>query len=127
MYNHISDFNKLVAELINLKESFKDEDKAILLVSSLLIEYNHIVAALLHEKDKITFHKVCAASYNNEIQKSNKKEHESTLIGEAYTVIGCAQSRKPEKRCKPRLNVRTTKDKCAFCHEKEHLPTVEKE
>lgn len=67
MYNHITNFNKLVAELMNLEESIKDEDKTIMLVSSLLIEYDHLITTILHGNNKITFDEICVASYNNEI------------------------------------------------------------
>lgn len=71
MYNHITYFNKLAAKLINLEESIKDKDKAILLMSSLPIEYNHRFTMIHYRKDKTTFDKACVALYNNELQKKD--------------------------------------------------------
>lgn len=120
MYNHISNFNKLVAKLLNLEQSIKDNDKTILLVTSLPSEYDHLITMILHGKGKITFDEVCAALYNNEIQKKDQKEHGSTSIGESYTARGHAQSRKPERCSRSCLKGRPAKDACAFCHEKKH-------
>ena len=59
--SHIDEFNKLVANLLNLNETFKDELKAILLIGSLPDELDHLCITLIHGKEKLSFEEVCSA------------------------------------------------------------------
>lgn len=58
--------------------------------------------------------------HNNEIQKKDQKEHESTSTVETYTARGHAQNQNPMKRRKSCSKGKLAKDECAFCHEKGH-------
>ena len=69
--DHIILFNKLVADLLNLEKIVKDENKALLLLASLPNEYDHLVTTLFHDKDNVTFNKVCNALNNIEIRKKD--------------------------------------------------------
>ena len=94
--DHIALFNKL-ADLLNLEENVKDEDKALLLLASLSDEYDHLVTTLIHGKDKVIFNEVYNALYNTEIKKKGQKEH-GYATTKAYIVKDRLQSRKPNKK-----------------------------
>ena len=74
---------------------------------------------MLTGKETITFKEVTTALYSNEIIKKDKLEHKSSA-GEAHTVQGCNQSRKPVRRGRSQSKGKLAKDECAFCHEKGH-------
>ena len=44
--SHIDEFNKLIVDLLNLDETFKDECKAMLLIGSLIDELDHLCIPL---------------------------------------------------------------------------------
>lgn len=69
MNNHITLFNKLIVDLLDLDESINNEDKYLLLLSSFPNEYDHHTITLLHGKDEVSFDKVCFVLYNNELEK----------------------------------------------------------
>ena len=117
MNDHVSSFNEILADLLNLDEKFEDEDKALLFLNSLPGEYDHLTNNLLHGKDIVTFDAVCSALYNSEIRKKDRKDNRDTVV-EALTTRGRSKGRKPRKRSKSKG--RPTKDECAFCREKGH-------
>ena len=53
--SHIDEFNKLIDDLLNLDETFKDERKVMLLISSLPDELDYLCITLIHEKEKLSF------------------------------------------------------------------------
>ena len=53
MHDHISRFEKLLADLKNLDEDIKDEVKAMILLHSLREEYSHFVTTLIYGKSVI--------------------------------------------------------------------------
>ena len=53
--SHIDEFNKLIADLLNLDEIFKDELKTMLLIGFLPDELDHLCITLIHRKDKLFF------------------------------------------------------------------------
>ena len=53
--SYIDEFNKLIANLLNLDETFKDERKTMLLIGSLLDELDHFCITLIHGKEKMSF------------------------------------------------------------------------
>ncbi|KAE8727553.1 putative serine/threonine-protein kinase WNK6 [Hibiscus syriacus] len=71
MNEHITAFNELVADLLGMDETFKDEDLALMSLSSLPDEFEHLETMLLHGKDNVTLKDVTAALYS---RKKTKKE-----------------------------------------------------
>lgn len=69
--SHIDDFNKLIVDLLNLDETFKDERKAMLLIGSLIDDLNHLCINLVHGKNKLL---------NYEIQKKDQREHQDESV-----------------------------------------------
>ncbi|KAG8479391.1 hypothetical protein CXB51_029115 [Gossypium anomalum] len=54
MNDHITKFNQLVTNLLNMDETFKDEDLALMLLGSLPEEFEFIETTLLHGKSDIS-------------------------------------------------------------------------
>ena len=50
MNEHITAFNQLVTDLLNLDETFKDENLALMLLSSLPDEFEYLETTLLLRK-----------------------------------------------------------------------------
>ena len=119
MNDHITRFDSLVTDLLNLDEKVSDVDKTLILLASFPDEYEHLIVSMLTGKETITFKEVTTALYSNDIRKKDKLEHRSSA-GEAHIVRGRNQSRKPGRRGRSQSKGKLAKDECAFCHEKRH-------
>ena len=73
MHDHVSKFEKLLADLKNLDEDIKDEVKVMILLHSIPNEYNHFVTTLIYRKSVIVFKDVCTVLTNLEIRNNNKR------------------------------------------------------
>ena len=71
MNDHITRFDSLVTDLLNLDEKVSDVDKALILLASLPDEYEHLIVSMLTGKETITFKEVTTALYSNEIRKKD--------------------------------------------------------
>ncbi|KAI3459595.1 hypothetical protein Pfo_016258, partial [Paulownia fortunei] len=119
MNDHITVFNQLVADLFNLDVTFSDEDLALMLLSSLPDEFEHLETTLLHGKDDVSLAVVCAVLYSYELRKKNKKENRHIAVeDEALVARGRSQSQKKGRSWRSRSKSRPAKDECVFCHEK---------
>ena len=95
--SHIDEFNKLIVDLLNLNETFKDERKAMLLIGYFLDELDHLCITLIHGKEKLSFKEVCSALLNYEIWKKDRRKHLDESV-EALTVRGRNQNKKWKKK-----------------------------
>ena len=89
MHDHVSRFEKLLADLKNLDEDIKDEVKAIIRLHSLPEEYNHFMITLIYEKSVIVFKDVCIALTNLEIRnndKNSKRASFETLVNRDWAM-----------------------------------------
>ncbi|GJT06725.1 hypothetical protein Tco_0841187 [Tanacetum coccineum] len=66
---HIDEFNKIVLDLANIEVKFKDEDLALLLLTSLLASYEHFVDTLVYGREALTLEDVMATLNSKEIKK----------------------------------------------------------
>ena len=119
MNDHITSFNQLVANLLNLDETFKDEDLALMLLSSLPDEFEYLKTTLLHGKYKVSLDKVYAALCSYELRKKDKKESRN-ISAKTMVARYRSQNRKPRKRGKSHLKTRLEKDECVFCYEERY-------
>nr|CDN96898.1 putative Ty-1 copia retrotransposon [Phaseolus vulgaris] len=106
-----------------LKKSvkFEDEDLALMLLSSLPDEFEHLETTLLHGKENVSLDAVCSALYSHELRKQDKMRTKSTTSEEALVIRGRQQSQTKERRGMSKSKGRVVaKDECAFCHEKGH-------
>ncbi|PWA85384.1 Retrovirus-related Pol polyprotein from transposon TNT 1-94 [Artemisia annua] len=72
MNDHITGFNQLVTDLMNMDEVFKDQDLALILLGSLPEEYELLETTLLNGKDDVSLSEVCAALYSKELRRKDK-------------------------------------------------------
>ena len=107
MFEHLNDYNKILTDLQNLEVDISSEDKALLLLNSLLDTYDHLITTLLYGKDEIRFNDASNALTNNEYRKKDKQVERYTMT-EALIVKGMSNDKKLEK------------DKCAYFHKKGH-------
>ena len=63
MNAHITMFNQLVANLLNLDVKFEQDELALVLLSSLPGEFEHLETILLHGKENVSLDAVCSALY----------------------------------------------------------------
>ena len=73
MTEHLDDFNKIIADLINIDVKVDDEDKALLLLNSLPDSYDHFTHTLINGKTEVKYDVVSAALMNNEYRKKDKQ------------------------------------------------------
>ncbi|KAE8690124.1 hypothetical protein F3Y22_tig00110926pilonHSYRG00104 [Hibiscus syriacus] len=91
MNDHITSFNQLVTDLMNMDVTFEDEDLALMLMGSLPDDY--------------------------ELRKKEKQENTS-VEAEALVVRGRQKSQNKGRRGRSKLKSRLSKDECVFCREK---------
>ena len=82
MYDHVSRFERLLADLKNFDEDIKDEVKTMILLHSLLEEYSYFVTTLIYGKSMIIFKGVCTTLANLKIQNNDK--HSKRISSETF-------------------------------------------
>ncbi|GJT56509.1 retrovirus-related pol polyprotein from transposon TNT 1-94 [Tanacetum coccineum] len=117
MNDHITSFNQLVFDLMNIDEVFKDQDLALILLGSLPEEYELLETTLLNGKDDVSLSEVCASLYSKELKRKDK-HISSSGDAEVLLVRGRSQKKGTDKRWRSKSRQRLSKDECAFCHEK---------
>ena len=66
---HMNNYTKLLADLANVDELIKDEDKALILLNSLTDEeYETFVLTLINDKASLSYNDVSAAIVNHEVR-----------------------------------------------------------
>ncbi|KAH9689127.1 hypothetical protein KPL70_015374 [Citrus sinensis] len=122
MHDHVSRFEKLLADLKNLDEDIKDEVKAMILLHSLPEEYSHFVTTLIYGKSVIVFKDVCTALTSLEIRNNDKNSERAS----SEALVSRDWAMEKQKKCGGK-NYRSksrsrniARDECAFCHEKGH-------
>ena len=55
---HLNVFNKLNTQLVNFDEKLEEEDKALLLLASLPVSYDHLVTNLIYVKTTLVLEEV---------------------------------------------------------------------
>ena len=122
MHDHVSRFEKLLADLKNLDEDIKDEVKAMILLHSLPEEYSHFVTTLIYGKSVIVFKDVCTTLINLEIQNNDKNFERTSsepLVSRDWAMEKKKKRGGKNSRSKSRSR-NIARDECAFCHEKCH-------
>ncbi|GJU65558.1 retrovirus-related pol polyprotein from transposon TNT 1-94 [Tanacetum coccineum] len=119
MNDHITSFNQLVTDLMNMDEVFKDQDLALILLGSLPEEYELLETTLLNGKDDVSLSEVCVALYSKELRRKDK-QISSSGDAEVLLVRGRSPKKGTDKRWRSKSRKRLSKDECAFCHKKCH-------
>ncbi|KAH9714714.1 Integrase catalytic domain-containing protein [Citrus sinensis] len=122
MHDHVSRFEKLLADLKNLDEDIKDEVKAMILLHSLPEEYSHFVTTLIYGKSVIVFKDVCTALTSLEIRNNDKTSERASseaLVSRDWAMEKKKNGGGKNSRFKSRSR-NIARDECAFCHENGH-------
>lgn len=61
MLPHLSNFNGMISQLLKFDVQFKDEEKVVFLMATLISSYNHLITTLTYGKDELEFEFVSEA------------------------------------------------------------------
>ncbi|KAE8720956.1 hypothetical protein F3Y22_tig00017808pilonHSYRG00163 [Hibiscus syriacus] len=109
MNDHITRFNQLVTDMMNMDVTFEDEDLALMLMGSLPDEFEYLETTLLHGKVDVSLSEVTAALYSYELRKKDKQENTS-VEAEALVVRGRSKSQNKGSRERSKSKSRLSKD-----------------
>ena len=85
--DHVNRFNRLITQLNNLDEKFKNKGKAILLLVSLPKKYNNVITCLLVEKNKANIgcdHRVSPEAERLMMQELSDTCNRALMVAKAY-------------------------------------------
>ena len=74
---HLNFFNKVISELLPVDVKIDEEDKALILLSSLPESYDHIITIMLYGKKTLILEKVTSTLLSNEIRKRSNQEEQT--------------------------------------------------
>ena len=113
---HLDEFNKVCDTLETIDAALEDEDKALLLISSLPKSYEHFIDALMYGRQTLSLDEVKSALSTKKLQ--GKQESLGNSSGEGLTVKA-----KPEwKKKKQGKNKEKQKNlRCFLCHKEGHF------
>nr|GEW32103.1 zinc finger, CCHC-type [Tanacetum cinerariifolium] len=120
--DHIDEFNKLILDLANIDIEIKDEDQAVMLLTSLSSSYENCVETLLYERESLTMEDVLATLNPRELKKRTEAIKEET--GDGLYVRGRSDHSGEAHSSGSLLfksRGKTGKLKCFICHSKGHL------
>ena len=97
--HHLNMFNRILSNLLALEVKLKEEDKVLLLLSSLSQSYNHLATIIMYGKEILELKNVRHVLQNNELVK--KRDFTEEALGlVAKEQKGRSQSRTPKKGTK---------------------------
>ena len=123
--DHINIYMKLLAET-NLDVVIEDEDKMLILLSSLSDKgYETFVLTLINERTPLSYSEVITALVNLELRRKDKESSSSGTSAEVVTARGSSPNRKRKNRHRSNLksmfdNHQLRKNQYAFCKNKRH-------
>src|SRR3954465_7424177 len=100
IFQHLNDFNKIVSDLLALEVKMKEEDKALILLSSLPPSYDHLVTTILYGKETLELEDVRVMLVNNELMKRTDPTQEGSGL-----VVGSRKSKGPKREKKSSFKV----------------------
>jgi len=112
----MSKYTKLFADLANMDELIKDEDKALILLSSLPDnDYKSFILILINSKQSLSYNELLVALVNHELRWKDKESSNNTSA-EALTARIKGSNRKVKgDRERSKLGTSLNKNLCAFC------------
>ena len=76
---HLNFFNKMINELLAVDVKIDEEDKALILLSSLLESYDYIVTTIPYGKEALILEEVTSTLLSNEIRKRPNQDAQEGL------------------------------------------------
>src|SRR3954466_12876034 len=97
---HLNAFNKIVSDLLVLEVKLQEEDKALILLSSLPPSYDHLMTTILFGKETLELEGVRVMLVNNELMKRTDPAQEGSGL-----VVGSRKSKGPKREKKSSFKV----------------------
>ena len=114
--DHLDEFSKVCDTLKTIDAALNDEEKALLLISSLPKSYGNFVDALMYGRQTLSLDEVKSALNTKKLQ--SKQDHLGNESGQGLT----AKARSEGKKKKQGKNKEKRKDlKCFLCHKEGHF------
>ena len=117
MKDHLDEFNKLILDLENVSINLEDEDKALILLSSLPDSYEHFVDTLLYGRQTITLKDVKSTLESKDLKK--KTEGKDQGMGEILMAKSKIDKKKKHEKKKLEKIQNETFGKAAIASEDE--------
>ena len=96
---HTNNYMKLITGLAHVNEIIKDEDKALILLSSLPDEeYETFVLTLFNSKSSLSYNDVSVALVNHDVRRMDKTSSSNSIKVEALNVRGFCFNHRNGKR-----------------------------
>ncbi|KAH9648425.1 retrovirus-related pol polyprotein from transposon TNT 1-94-like protein [Citrus sinensis] len=122
MKDHLDEFNKLILDLENVNVMLEDEDRALILLSSLPDSYEHFVDTLLYGRHTLTLKDVKNALESKDLKKRSDFKDQAT--GDGLVVKAKSEKKvykdKKNKNQKEKDDRKKKKRKCYFCQREGH-------
>jgi len=77
---HLNFFNKVTSEVLVVDTKINEQDKVLILLSSLSEPYDHIVTTMLYGKKTLILEKVTSTILSNETRKSQIKRSRKDYV-----------------------------------------------
>ena len=77
---HLNFFNKVISELLAVDVKINEKDNALILLSSLLEPYDHIITTMLYDKETLILEEVTKLSYLMRLEKGKIKRSRQDQI-----------------------------------------------
>ena len=91
----MNSYSKLLTNLVNVNVKIEEEDKALILLNSLLDEeYQNFTLTLINVKQTLNYSDMSAALVNYEARRKDKQSSSNDTSAEALTVRGRGSNRK---------------------------------
>ena len=117
-------YTKLLADLTNVDEMIKNQDKALILLSFLPVEeYETFVFTLINGKALLSYNDVSATLVNHEMRRKDKECSFSSTTSEALAArrIGSNHRKGKGDIGKSKTdNRKLEKNQCVFCKKEGH-------
>jgi len=117
---HMNNYTKLLADLTNMDEVINDEDKALILLTSLPDEeYETFVLTLIDGKASLSYNDVSAALVNHEVRRKDESPS-SGITTQALIASSNHRKSKGDVGKSKTGNDKLGKNQFAFCKEEGH-------
>jgi hypothetical protein len=119
---HINTFKQIISDMLRIDIKFEDEDKAMMLLTSLPASYEHLVTTLLYGKEILELEEVSGALLDH-YQRKHKDSAESSgegLVVKGYQDRGRKKD-KDDKSARGRSKSKSKTVKCFKCQKKGHM------
>ncbi|GKA25491.1 hypothetical protein Tco_0711600 [Tanacetum coccineum] len=97
LHDHINSFNQLVCQLANVDDAIKDEEQALLMLSSLPKSYKPFMQTMLTARTTLTFKDVLKVLRDNERMTGSDSSSSRDKLDKGHMQVRCPQFREDLK------------------------------